>query len=299
MRLFRFDEEVSVPVADFGSSFRVSRLIGPGSSVAAQVVYLPANGLIGRHTTVSQQLLAVMAGEGWVSGQDGDRRGIRAGWAALWEAGEDHAAGSDRGLTAISIEGEFDVRALKVTVDIVVSDYDPQWPDWFETLRLRIWPVVSDIALRIDHVGSTSVPGMAAKPIIDLDVVVRSEQQVRPAINRLASIGYEWRGDLGVPGREAFQPEGDEGLPAHNLYLVVENNTAHLDHWLLRELLRQDAGARERYAALKRRNSELANSDMDIYVAAKAQFVAGLLTRARAERGLPPETYWDPGIDPR
>jgi GrpB-like predicted nucleotidyltransferase (UPF0157 family) len=297
VRLFRFDQEVSIPVADFGSSFRLGRLIDPGSAVAAQVVYLPANGLIGRHTTVSQQLLAVVAGQGWVSGRDGDRRGIRAGWAAFWEAGEDHAAGSDGGLTAISIEGKFEVRAVSVTVDIVVSDYDPHWLDWFETLRRRIWPAVSDVASRIDHVGSTSVPGMAAKPIIDLDVVVGSEEQVRPVIDRLATIGYEWRGDLGVPGREAFRPTSDEALPAHNLYLVVENNKAHLDHWLLRDLLRQDAGAREQYAALKRRNKELANHDMDVYVAAKARFVAGLLARARAERGLPPVTYWDPDVD--
>ena len=297
MRLFRFDEEVSLPVADFGSRFRLGRLIGPGSAVAAQVVYLPANGLIGRHPTVNRQLLAVVAGEGWVSGQGEDRRGIRAGWAALWEAGEDHAAGSDGGFTAISIEGRFEVRAVSVTVDIVVSDYDPQWVDWFETLRRRIWPAVSDIASRIDHVGSTSVPGLAAKPIIDLDIVVRSEHQVPPVIDRLATIGYEWRGDLGVPGREAFRPVVDEGLPAHNLYLVVENNKAHLDHWLLRDLLRQDPDAREQYAALKRRNKELANRDMDVYVAAKAQFVAGLLARARAERGLPPVTYWDPDVD--
>jgi GrpB-like predicted nucleotidyltransferase (UPF0157 family) len=178
-----------------------------------------------------------------------------------------------------------------------VMDYDPRWPDWFETVRGRIWPAVSDIALRIDHVGSTSVPGMVAKPIIDMDIVVRSPAQVRPVIDRVARIGYEWRGDLGVPGREAFESGRDEGLPAHHLYLVVENSKAHLDHWLLRDLLRQDAGAREQYAALKRRNVELANGDMDVYVAAKAQFVAGLLTRARAEWGLPAETYWNPDTD--
>jgi GrpB-like predicted nucleotidyltransferase (UPF0157 family) len=156
---------------------------------------------------------------------------------------------------------------------------------------------VSDIALRIDHVGSTSVPGLAAKPIIDMDIVVASPDRVRPVIDRLARIGYEWRGDLGVPGRESFQPVRDQGMPPHHLYLVVENNKAHLDHWLLRDLLRQDAAARHQYAALKRRNVELANSDMDVYVAAKAQFVAGLLTRARAERGLPAETYWEPGVE--
>jgi GrpB-like predicted nucleotidyltransferase (UPF0157 family) len=300
VRLFRFDEEVSTPVAEYGSSFRLARLIRSGSRGSAanvQVIYLPANGTIGLHRSATQQLLAVVVGQGWVSGQDGDTRSIRDGWAALWEAGEDHAAGSKDGFTAICVEGEFEVTALCVTGEIVVTDYDPEWPNWFETVRQRVWPPVSDIALRIDHVGSTSVPGQAAKPIIDMDIVVASQDRVRPVIDRLAVIGYEWRGDLGVPGREAFQAVHDERLPPHHLYLVVENSKAQLDHWLLRELLRQDSRAREQYGALKRHNVELANRDMDVYVAAKAQFVAELLARARAERGLPAEAYWQPHID--
>jgi GrpB-like predicted nucleotidyltransferase (UPF0157 family) len=160
----------------------------------------------------------------------------------------------------------------------------------------RVWPVIDDIALRIDHVGSTAVPGLAAKPIIDMDIVVAAEEGVRRVIDRLAGSGYRWCGDLGVRGREVFKPTRDEGLPAHHLYLVVENNRAHSDHWLLRDVLREDGEARARYAALKRRNAELAGRDMEVYVAAKASFVAELLTRARAERGLPAVTYWEPEV---
>lgn len=181
-----------------------------------------------------------------------------------------------------------------MTGEIVVTDYDPDWPSWFETIRRNLWPVVDGIAIRIDHVGSTAVTGLAAKPIIDLDVVVASSDEVAPVIERLALIGCRWRGDLGVAGREAFGPLPMEGLPAHHLYLVVENNRAHVDHWLLRDFLRHDPEARARYAALKRRNAELAKGDIDFYVAAKAGLVAELLTRARALKGLPPETYWDP-----
>ena len=145
---------------------------------------------------------------------------------------------------------------------------------------------------RIDHVGSTAVPGLAAKPIIDLDVVVRSEDSVRTVIGQLESIGYRWRGDLGVAGREAFAPPPGSGLPPHHLYVVVEDNRAHQDHWLLRDLLRADPASREGYAALKRANAQSTHRDMDVYVAAKAGFVADLLTRARVERGLPPVEYW-------
>jgi GrpB-like predicted nucleotidyltransferase (UPF0157 family) len=188
------------------------------------------------------------------------------------------------------------VWALGVTRPIVVSDYDAQWPAWFERVHERVWPAVEDVALRIDHVGSTSVPGLAAKPIIDMDVVVASDHAVQPVIDCLAAIGYRWLGDLGVVGRPAFGPPGDSDLPPHNLYLVVENNKAHLDHWLLRDLLRDDAEARQRYAALKRENARRAQGDLDVYVAAKARLVAELLTRARRDRGLPPESYWDPEI---
>ena len=177
---------------------------------------------------------------------------------------------------------------------ILVADYDPAWPRWFDQLAARVWSAVADVALRVEHVGSTSVPQLAAKPIIDLDVVVASGDGVDPVIERLAGIGYQWRGDLGVQGRQAFTAVDDRGQPPHHLYLVVEHSTAHLNHVLLRDLLRQDAEARERYAALKRANAELAAGDLEVYTAAKAAFVAALLTRARAERGLPPVEYWAP-----
>lgn len=298
MRLFRFDDEVSIPIAQFGSRFKASPLTGGGSLERVQLMHVPADGVIGSHRTLAQQLFAVVAGSGWVTGGEGERREIRSGYAALWEVGEEHSAGSDAGMTAVCVEGEFDVWATVVTTEIVVSDYDPEWPRWFETVRGRIWPVVEDLATRIDHVGSTAVPGLAAKPIIDMDIVVASEAGIRPVIERMATIGYRWRGDLGVPGRQAFTPTADHAWPHHHLYLVVENNKAHLDHWLLRDLLREDALARERYGALKKRNAELANSDMDLYVAAKASFVAELLARARADRGLPAASYWEPDTGP-
>lgn len=178
----------------------------------------------------------------------------------------------------------------------MVSDYDPAWPRWFERIHAAVWPTVAHLAVRIDHVGSTSVPGLAAKPIIDADVVVAAEDRIGPAIEALDRIGYAWKGDLGIEGRQAFSNPAGTDLPAHNLYLVVEDSKAHMDHWLLRDLLRADPEARRLYAELKRRNAATAAGDMDFYVAAKASFVAGLLTRARAERGLPPVTYWQPDL---
>jgi len=296
VQIYRFDSDMTIPVSQFGSRFRIGPLTGPGSEVQVQMMYLPAGGLVGAHPAVARQFFAVVTGSGWVSGADGVRRDIGPGYAALWEPGEEHGAGTVPGMAVVCIEGNFEPWGMRVTADIEVSDYDPAWVDWFAQLSARIWPAVQDIARRIDHVGSTSVPGLAAKPIIDMDIVVASEADVRPVITRLAGIGYRWRGDLGIPGREAFARPAGVNLPRHHLYLVVENSKPHLDHWLLRDLLREDPAARARYAGLKRQNVDLAGGDMEVYVAAKAALVAELLTRARAEHGFPSAEYWQPEI---
>jgi GrpB-like predicted nucleotidyltransferase (UPF0157 family)/quercetin dioxygenase-like cupin family protein len=293
VKIVRFDPEVSLPITELGSRFKLRKLTGPGARVV-EVLHLEAGGSIGRHEAPARQLFGVVAGSGWASGAEGRRRVLRPGYGAVWEKGEQHEVSSGDGLTAICIEGEFDVLALAVTKNIVVSDYDADWPRWFEEVHNYVWPAVRDIALEVDHVGSTAVPGLAAKPIIDIDVVVASCDDVAATTRRLAGIGYQWRGNLGVAGREAFSAPGDVELPAHHLYLVVKDNRAHLDHWLLRDLLRADASAREEYSALKRRNVELAEGDMDVYLAGKARFVAGMLRRAREKRGFPPVDYWEP-----
>ena len=272
---------MSIPIDHFGSDFRIGPLTGLDSRVRVQVMHLDPGGLIGRHPTAVQQLFAVVTGEAAVSGGDGKVRSIGPGYAALWEVGEEHETRSAGGCTAICIEGRFEMWATSVTKEIVVLDHDPVWAEWFDQLRARIWPAVEDHALRIDHVGSTAVPGLAAKPIIDMDIVVSDATKNRPVIDALRPLGYQWRGDLGVEGRQSFKHVGHDDLPQHHLYLVVDGSPAHQDHVLLRDLLRRDPEACARYGALKRQNVELADGDMDVYVAAKHDLVQELLSRAR------------------
>lgn len=92
---------------------------------------------------------------------------------------------------------------------IIVVDYDPLWLLAFEKLRASVSVVVRDIAISIEHVGSTSVPGSAAKPVIDIDTGVAGSD-VLHAIERMGEIGYMHREDLGIPLREAFRsPTGN------------------------------------------------------------------------------------------
>jgi len=133
---------------------------------------------------------------------------------------------------------------------VVVRDYDPQWVRDFEKLRERIWPVIEDFAVAIEHVGSTSVPGLAAKPIIDLDVIVRSDEGVLLAIERLTAIDYAYRGNLGIAGREAFRAAVND--PAHNLYVCRSDSAALHDHLVFRDYLRAHPETAQIYGVLKR-----------------------------------------------
>src|SRR6266540_5229473 len=93
---------------------------------------------------------------------------------------------------------------VKPKKPVVVVEYDPEWPRVFERIRAAVAPALGGVAVAIEHVGSTSVSGLAAKTIIDVDVVVPTVADVAVAIERLATLGYVHRGDLGIPGREAF-----------------------------------------------------------------------------------------------
>jgi GrpB-like predicted nucleotidyltransferase (UPF0157 family) len=166
---------------------------------------------------------------------------------------------------------------------IVVVGYDPRWPEIFEQLRSRIWSAIQDVAVSIEHVGSTSVPGLAAKPIIDMSAVVRAESDVPAAIQRLSTLGYEHQGDLGVKGREAFI--APNGLPPHHLYLCPTGSLALSNHLAVRDYLRTHADIALEYGALKKKLAlEFAN-DIDGYMDGKTDMLLGILRKA----GLRPD----------
>jgi GrpB-like predicted nucleotidyltransferase (UPF0157 family) len=172
-----------------------------------------------------------------------------------------------------------------VIVPAEVVEYDPRWPVWFAELRAGLTPYLDGLPHQLEHVGSTAVPGLAAKPIIDVDIVVPSDELVPEAIKRLVAAGYRHEGDGGIAGREAF------GLPPdvahyHHLYVVVEGNKAHRDHVLLRDHLRADAADRELYAARKRELAHLLTTDRSAYVSGKGALVEELIARAGDSPGV-------------
>jgi len=163
---------------------------------------------------------------------------------------------------------------------IIVVDYDPNWPTIFESLRQRIAGVLGDMAAAIEHVGSTAVPNLPAKPIIDLDVLLASETMLPAAIERLASIGYVHRGDLGVPEREAFYapPAND---PPHHLYVCPPQSAEFRRHVAFRDYLRAHPREAKIYANLKIALAKQFRDDRPAYNDGKTEFVNGLLSRTQ------------------
>lgn len=166
---------------------------------------------------------------------------------------------------------------------IEVVDYDPSWPATFAAIRDRTAAALGPVAVAIEHVGSTSVPGLAAKPVIDIDVVVADRADIPAAIAGLESIGYVHLGTLGVPDREAFRRPPDS--PRHNLYVCPAAGEGLRNHLALRRHLRTHPAAVAAYGALKRRLAA-ETDDIDVYVAGKTDLIVSFL---RAE-GIDEET---------
>ena len=165
---------------------------------------------------------------------------------------------------------------------IVVVPYDPDWPARFEAIRDRVAPALGHVALAIEHIGSTSVPGLAAKPIIDIDVIVATAADVPIAIERLATVGYAHRGDLTVTGREAFS--APDGSTRHNLYVCAADVLPLRNHLAIRHHLRTHPDAVKAYAALKLRLAS-ETDDIDAYIEGKTPMILEFL----AAEGLSPD----------
>lgn len=160
------------------------------------------------------------------------------------------------------------------TKEVIVVPYDPQWPISYETLKNFLRTLLKDIALTIEHVGSTSVPGLAAKPIIDCDVVIKRGDLPRVEF-LLEPFGFVNRGDLGIPERYAFAGP-DLGFRYH-LYVAYPDSIAYLEHLTLRDTLRIRPDLREEYAALKCQLASVYRFDIDAYIEGKTALIQKIL----------------------
>ena len=124
------------------------------------------------------------------------------------------------------------------TAKVVVLPYDEGWKIAFQEIKHELEQAVAELIIGIEHIGSTAVEGMSAKPCIDMDLVIRDHAAFDEVAARLAAIGYVHEGDLGIPDREAFAYSNKPHLYKHHLY-VCPQHSAEL-HLLLRFLCKQN-----------------------------------------------------------
>ena len=157
---------------------------------------------------------------------------------------------------------------------IRVEPYDQLWLTQFEALRQNYEGALVGVSIvSIEHVGSTSVPGLWAKPIIDIDIVVKS-QHYQDAISALVNYGYTSRGDLGIEGRWAF--ESANAPHNTNTYVVRMDSLALKNHLAVRDVLRRTPELREEYSVIKR-DLAIKTSDIDIYISGKTEVLQRIL----------------------
>ena len=154
----------------------------------------------------------------------------------------------------------------------LVEKYNPEWPRWFEEIKAYLGEKVSRVCIRIEHVGSTSVPGMTAKPIIDLILVIEP-QDFKEIEGLLADLGYYHQGDLGIKDREAFRLRDepvDYSVPYHHLYVCPKHSAELKKETAFRDFLRQCDEYAQRLSELMWSLTEEFNNDRDAYMEGKA-----------------------------
>ena len=169
------------------------------------------------------------------------------------------------------------------TAKVTVLPYRKEWQAAFEAICAEIAAALGDLALAIEHVGSTAVEGMSAKPCIDIDVVIADRAALAAVIERLAVVGYEHEGDLGIRDREAFRYADKPHLMAHHLYVCPKDSAELHRHVAFRDFLKSNASAVRQYSKIKEEAARLFPNDIDGYIAYKSPCIQELYRQCGLE----------------
>ena len=161
------------------------------------------------------------------------------------------------------------------TVQVVA--YRPEWRELFEQERRLLQQHVGHLALDIQHVGSTAVPGLDAKPILDIALAVASASAIPLCVPPLCRLGYIDRGDNGGDGGYLLVKEAAPEVRTHHLHIVTVDDPQWGNYLKFRDALRADETLRAKYAALKKGLQHEFPQDRRAYTAAKHEFIRGIL----------------------
>ena len=155
------------------------------------------------------------------------------------------------------------------TKKVEVVPYDETWAAAFEEIKHEIENAIGHLIIGIEHIGSTSVKGLSAKPCIDLDVVIKDYSVFDAVVRELEAIGYMHEGDLGIQDREAFCYSNKPHLQKHHLYVCPQYSQELRRHLAFRDFLRKHPEAVKKYSQVKETAAKLFPDNIEKYIAYK------------------------------
>lgn len=162
------------------------------------------------------------------------------------------------------------------TKRVVVLPYDAKWKSDFEIIKQEIEKAIGHFIIGVEHVGSTSVEGLSAKPCIDIDVIIKDYSVFDEVVDQLEVIGYIHEGNLRIKDREAFKYLNKPHLQTHHLYVCPQNSKELHRHITFRDFLKNTPEAAKKYGAVKEEAALLFPDDIEKYIAHKAPCIEEL-----------------------
>ena len=156
--------------------------------------------------------------------------------------------------------------------EVLVVDYNPQWKATFETEKHLLANILGENAVKIDHIGSTAVPGLAAKPVIDILIEVTSLEALDAKSRAMEILGYQVKGENGIAGRRYFQK--GEAVRSHHIHAFVQHDEHLFRHRAFVTYLIENPAIAQHYSQIKKSAAQQCDNDIIQYMALKNDFIA-------------------------
>lgn len=168
--------------------------------------------------------------------------------------------------------------------NVRIVEYDPDWVNKYENEKANLIEIFSDHIIKIEHVGSTAVPGLASKPIIDILIGVKSFTELTYFIEKMPEIGYEYMPERMFENRKFF-PKGPQEKRTHHVSIVIaEDPREWYDKLLFRDYLRSNKNTQNNYAILKKQLAAKYANDREKYTLAKDSFIEQTIIEAKSKK---------------
>jgi GrpB-like predicted nucleotidyltransferase (UPF0157 family) len=167
------------------------------------------------------------------------------------------------------------------STEILPAEADPGWSEAFRLEARRIRAAFGALLIELHHIGSTAVPGLPAKPVIDILAVVSNVRALDAQTAQFEALGYEVMGEFGLPGRRYFRRDDSNGVRTHQVHAYAAESSSEIErHLNFRDYIREHPETARAYANLKQRLADDCHGDMRCYSDGKTAFIREIEQRA-------------------